>query len=173
MKRKNVLRIIIVLILLLIASYFFYIYPREIYEEYNGIYYKLGDSTFSEKITVKLEGYLENSLGEGAKFTGTLQLGNQILEKSLILQSKDGIGIIRYFDKDTQDYVTYGTLYSKAIKEGFTISILGIDDNGERGSWSSGDGYMISAPASNREEALELSNQLMENELGKYEVVLD
>jgi hypothetical protein len=69
-------------------------------------------------------------------------------------------------DDNTGDYGSYGDMFSnKGMKE-FTICILEEDKQRKGGkTWSPVDGLMISAPASNRAEALEISNNLMKDVL--------
>jgi hypothetical protein len=101
-------------------------------------------------------------------FEGTIRIGDQELTMVKLRLSDDYSAAISYINKGTQDVDTYGTLYTKDIKKGFTICVFKKDENNPgHSSWSGQDGYMISAPVSNRSEALELTNRLMEKSLVK------
>ncbi len=161
--KKYVIRTVIIVILLLGIAYFLYRIPREFHKEYQGVYYQIGNPDLSEMVTIRFDGYLTRGLWQEDSFEGTIKVGDQELTRVNLNLYKDSGAVISYIDNRIQDINTYGTLYTKDIREGFTICILQEDENnpGHR-SWSGEDGYMISAPAGNRSEALELSNRLME-----------
>ena len=73
-----------------------------------------------------------------------------------------------------RDYQENGTLHTYGeIFIGKKLEDLTICVRDEQNDWNSKDGFMVSAPAKNREEALEISNRLMNSIFAKkYERVI-
>lgn len=165
--RKYLVRATIILPLLLGVLYLYYRAPKLVKLEYRGIYYQLGNPEMTEEVPVIFDGYLTRGLWLEDSFQGTVTIGDATLNKVDIRLPKDSPSVIVYYDDATKDYVTYGALYSKDIKKSFTIIVHQYDKATDSDRWSSADGYMISAPAQDRPEALELSNQLMKEYLSK------
>ena len=154
------------LIVLFIMFSMIYFYPREINSEYDAIMYRLGDSNYSENIKVSITGYISKGFLKGDKFEGTITIGDNKLSKINTRFDNFGRGLLFCFDEDTGDYGSYGDMFSNKRMKEFTICILEEDKQRKGGkTWSPVDGLMISAPASNRAEALEISNNLMEDVL--------
>ena len=97
--KKYVIRAIFLLPILLGVIYFWYRVPWGFHKEFEGIYYKPGDPSFSEKVTISFDGYLQRGVWQD-------------------------------------------------------------EANKNHNNWSVEDGYVISAPADNRSEALKLSKDL-------------
>ena len=71
-------------------------------------------------------------------------------------------GLLFCFDDNVGDYTSYGDMYINQMMKEFTICILEEDKQNKGGkTWTPIDGLMVSAPANNRAEALEISNKLM------------
>ena len=145
----------------------YYRTPKLVKVEYQGIYYQLGNQNTEEEIPVIFDGYLTRGLWLEDSFQGTITVGEEILNKVDIRLPKDSPSVIIYYDEATKDYVSYGSLYTRDIKKSLTINIFQYDKSTDSDGWSSADGYMLSAPAEDRREALELSNQLMKGHLIK------
>lgn len=158
-------------ILIVACVSYSYLRKIDINVAYNGILYRLGDSSYSEKIKVSINGNLTKVLFKEDNFQGKIIINNTEMSKLDINFDKLGRGIIYYYDEIYGEYRTYGTLITSNIKENFTICVL--EENKEikgTASWSSRDGLMVSAPAENRVEALKISNELMKSPLeGEYE----
>ncbi len=148
--------------IILFVSSVIYFYPKKLRLDYNGIIYRLGDSNYSEKIKVSINGYLSKGLIRGDKFQGILIIGDKQLSKINIRFDSADKDDLLYFDENTGDFTSYGQIYSSDIKKGLTISVF--EQCGQKEGvrrWSSKDGLIISAPANNRNEALDISNKLM------------
>lgn len=165
--KKNLVRAAIIVPFLLGVVYLYYRTPKFVRLEHQGIYYQLGNPDMAEEVTVIFDGNLTRGLWLEDAFEGTITIGDKVLKQVNMRLPKSSQSPIVYFDDETKDYVTYGSLYSKDIKKDFTISVFQYDEEEDSDGWSSADGYMISAPAKDRKEALELSNRLMEKELIK------
>lgn len=165
--KKYFVRAAILLPFLLGVVYLYYRTPKLVKVEYQGIYYQLGNPDMAEKIPVVFDGYLTRGLWLEDSFRGTITIGDEILNKVDIRLPKDGPSVIMDYDEATGEYVSYGSIYTKDMKKSFTISVFQYDKATDSDGWSSADGAMISAPAQDRKEALELSNQLMKGDLIK------
>lgn len=162
MKKSIVIgRVLIIVFILLSILYF---YPRKINCEYNAIMYRLGDNKYSEKITVRINGHYSKGLLKGDKFTGNITLGDHRLSEINTRFDRYMRGLIFCLDEKTGQFVSYGDIYAANKLTEFTLCILEENKRKNGGKiWSNLDGLMISAPASNRTEALEISNKLMKN----------
>lgn len=156
--KKYMIRALVLLPILLGVIYFWYRVPWGFHKELEGIYYKPGDPDFSEKIAIRFDGYLRRGVWQDDKFEGTMRIGEK--DMNIILSIPDDqTAYIMYRDNDT--FELYGAMYTKDIKKSFTISVYQQDEaNKNMSSWNVETGYMISAPADNRSEALKLSKRL-------------
>ncbi len=154
------------LIILLIIFCLIYFYPKKINREYNAIMYRLGDRNYSENIKVNINGYFSKGLLNGEKFEGFITIGDNKLSKINMRFDKFNRGLLFCFDENIGDYTSYGDMYSNQMMREFTICILEEDEQRNGGkTWSPSDGLMISSPAINRVEAIEISNKLMKDVL--------
>lgn len=169
---KNYKRVIIYsFMILFIAFIVFYCYPRKIYRECSGIIYRLGDSNYSESVNINIDGYYSEGLFSGDTFEGTVAIGDQKLTNINMKFDKFKRGHLFCYDENGGEYISYGDLFTNNKMKDFTIIVVEEDGkNKGSGSWTGKDGLMISAPASNRGEALEISKDLMKDVLGKYEL---
>ena len=165
--KKHLVRAAILIPLLLGVVYLYYRTPKLVRIEHRGIYYQLGNPDMAEEISLIFDGNLTRGLWLEDAFEGTIIIGDKVLKQVNMRLPKNSQSPIVHLDDGTKDYVTYGSLYSKDIKKDLTISVFQYDKVTDSDGWSSADGYMISAPAKDRKEALELSKQLMEKDLLK------
>lgn len=182
MKKLTVIGILIILTTIAIVLVI-HLYPKEVNIDAHGIKYRLGnDQIGSEKLVdVKIEGKLYKRISGERRFKGTIDIEDEEIpvppdqRKLDILIANDGWGAITYpyFTSSKKNDVVdstnihpYGSLF---INSDFSkITILLSDQNGDESdgnigeSWNNENGYMITAPANNRVEAIRLSNELME-----------
>lgn len=136
-------------------------YPRDIHVKYNGIKYQAGNTASAEPITIEINGrFWYGFLGEEDKFEGQIKIGDLVLNY---------FNWQLHFDKyksaslDLDDYMslsTYGKIFMSNKFEKFTILVYEQVGYGEA-SWSSGDGWLISAPCNSRDEAVKLTNEML------------
>ncbi|MFD2615039.1 hypothetical protein [Paenibacillus gansuensis] len=147
--------------------------PIKIEQNLDGVYYQLGGSGSSatERIKVNLSGTAYRNLKGFTKYVGTVDVSNLVLPKAAgtwelqpIQLDLEGSGHISYFafHNGKMDIFHYGELYTNRAMTQWTITVYeqSPTDAISRG-WTSKDGFMVSAPASTREEALNISNELM------------
>lgn len=156
--KRYIIRAVVLLPILLGVIYFWYRVPWGFHKEFEGIYYKPGDPGFSERLTISFDGYLQRGVWQDDKFEGMMRVGDK--DMNVILQIPDDQATyLNYIDNNTIEM--YGIMYTKDIKKGFTIFLYKQDEtNKNHSGWTVEDGYMISAPADNRSEALKLSKRL-------------
>ena len=160
MKRFKIKYVYIIIALLLLGT--LYLYPRKFNNSYNALIYRLGDKSYSENVQINIEGWTSNSFFRSPSFKGTIFIGDKKLSSISMKFDKNNKADIFYFDEASGEYRSYGFMLTKNIRKQFTVGISeakNSDDSAEH--WSSKDGLILSAPANNRDEALEISKNLM------------
>lgn len=144
-----------------------YFYPKKLNREYSAVMYRIGDSNYAENTRILIDGYLSKGIFKGDRFQGTMTVGDKQFTKIDMRFDSLGRSQLSYFDEGMGDYISYGTLYTKNKMKELSISVYEDDRSNKGGkSWSSSDGLLICAPANNRDEAVKLTNNLMNHVLG-------
>ena len=175
--RKETIKPITIILVLLLLILSIIPWPKSIDSEIEGIRYQLGHENmdYSEKVSIKFDGtYYRSVLGVFKRsFKGYIYINGLIINSDEAFYLKfdrwdrsDLRQTYYYYDENRVKSEHFGTLYADGNFQAITINIM--IGTYERKNWNSGDGFMISAPAANREEALELSRDLM-NPIG-YEL---
>lgn len=170
--KRNIIHAVMMLFLAAAGWLAVEMLPKRINYELDGIKYQLGagNETLAEPVKVRIDGYLNKSLTGALSFKGEIDLEGYpppVPEENRRLSIS--------FDKRHSGLVVYHTVKDGNLI-GYSLGILHINDDmsqvsvslykedpkdPSRKSWSGDDGLMISAPAQSREEALDLSNELM------------
>jgi len=158
---KNIILFSTIFILLLVlGASILYIYPRNISVNYNGIKYQCGSTDNSTSVNIKIEGSLRKKLfGKSSKFYGKIIIDDinfEYTEWPLYLDKKN-VGLLEYREADNMK--TFGQVITSNSFKTFTLEVFKTQKGGY--SWNSGDGWLISAPANNRNKAVEISNVLL------------
>ena len=146
MKKQHLLVFVIILMLLYLSLYG---RTKQYDNELSCIKYQLGNDSYEEKIKIRVVGVFKTSLLGKCKFSGKIFIEDFELNCSKF--DENNMAMLTYNDNGYTK--TFGQIF---INEG--LSELTILYNG----WSDKDGLMVSSPAKDRKEALEISNQLME-----------
>lgn len=164
----------LVLMTMIVLSLLYWL-PRDVEVSVDGVYYQLGEAnqeTVDSK-PIEVKGKLYRDWLGARTFVGRISVDQTqvpIPESQRDLEIKFsnlGMGII--VDQEVYNggskLHTYGTLF---INDDFSEMAILIKDEDEatEGTWNSNNGYMLSAPASTREEALNVANTLMKDFLG-------
>jgi hypothetical protein len=112
-----------------------------------------------DKVKVSVNGTLKNRILKNTVFEGSLTIDNKNLE-GLKLHIDNKPQIIMVFNEETSDFEQYGEIYTNDKFSEFAICVKDKDIG-----WNSKDGTMISAPANDRNTAVNISNKLMKNVL--------
>lgn len=161
MNRFKKIYVYIIIALLLLGT--LYLYPKKFNNSYNALIYRLGDKTYGENVQINIEGWVFNKFFKSPSFKGTIFIGDKKLSSISLKFDKNNKADIFYFDEASEEYRSYGFMVTKNIRKQFSVCISeakSSDDSAKH--WSSKDGLILSAPASNRYEALEISKNLME-----------
>ena len=191
--RMMLIGIIVIIITICVAWMVYITFPRSVNVTLTGLKYQLGaegKNASTEQATVVIQGKLYTNLKSERIFKGEVNiLGEQIPvpadQRNLEIHFADegwGVMAYPYFHYDQRGAtVGSGTYTSHMLFANKDFShvtlLLNISDNKNLAQkpedgveqtviWNSSNGYMISAPASTREEALALSNKLMYKYLG-------
>ncbi len=158
--------------LLLVAVAGWYSLPKKIEKVYDGVEFQLG-SEKEEKVTITLSGKLTKSLFGEKTFRGSLQINDEVIPSALAYEDTIEVifgkiwvgGIIQYLEH-TEDGLgrvfSYGIIY---VNDDFSELTIAKNEQSGNGTseWNGENGRMISAPASNRVEALAISNRLLKD----------
>lgn len=162
MKAKRMKNIFIIFVLIATVVELYFVFPRRFVKSYEGLKYSLGDTKKQEKVKISLKGNLRKNFMRPDSFTGEVVIGNVVLANAFIdIDGKSNV-LYKAGAGAGTDFKAYGTAYANEGLQSLSITVY--DD--EKG-WSSNDGAVISAPASNRNEAIEVSNKLMKDVLIK------
>lgn len=179
LKKKIGLSILIISIAFL-AFTLISIYPQTTHLHAQGIKYRLGEEHIGEEksIAIDMKGTVYTSLTGNKRFVGTITIeGEEIpvpenqrqLEINL---GKDlsGIMLYQYNEDEGISHFLYGTIFVNRSFREVTITVMDrySAEGNQGGNWSGDDGLMISVPASDRAEALRISNHLMKDYLDGY-----
>lgn len=196
MKRRMIIIGSIVIIIAICAAWMLYItFPRSVNVTLTGVKYQLGaegTKAGTEQATVVIQGKLHTNLKGERTFKGQVNiLGEQIPvppdQRNLEIHfASEGWGVMTYpyfyFNQRGavvgSDFYTSHILFANKDFSQVTL-LLNITNNQNIAKkpedelqqnviWNSDNGYMISAPASTRENALALSNKLMHKYLAPY-----
>ncbi|GEN45703.1 hypothetical protein [Alkalibacillus haloalkaliphilus] len=151
-------------------------------ETYEGLLFQVGEGNedLEEIVTVELDGEFINHMFSDERFEGTMTIDGvihpaetasaDVLEITFV---EDGFrrGDVTYIDRDGDALQSIGHLHMSDDFSELTIQVWGEDihNTPELGSWTSDDGHVISAPASDREEGLEVLNRLVSPIFDGYE----
>lgn len=164
------------IVLCALGAAFFLYWPRQVHLDVQGVKYRLGEANagHEELVQVKIDGEVWKDWKGASTFSGTIDVeGSDIpLTESkqkikINLDEEAGSRLIAYngYDEITGPFrFIYGSLHADDRLQNVTINIFEQKEDGGS-EWSSASGLMVSAPASNRTEALEVANQLMEKDM--------
>ncbi len=160
---RNILYLIIVSIPL---AGLVYTLPRDVQPEYTGVEYRLGELESGDQINIQITGTLQKRFFEQNRFRGTLVFGDHLLENMDVALNPDG-SLLMVKNNETGKLERFGVMYSSSDLSKWTIAVLEpvvlFGETSEERFWDTEDGLMISAPAETRQEALDISNELMGN----------
>ncbi len=168
--KGNVINTIVIVVIIVVMAALIIPWPREFVKDFTGIKYQLGpdNKTHSESVQISFSGtFKESYFGLlDDRFVGYITIdGINIKEDEefnlSFNEEKNAILSHTYFVKSERAMLTssYGRLYIDEGFEEFTIELYFGKPNNK--SFNSFDGFMVSAPATNREEALLISKKFV------------
>jgi hypothetical protein len=177
MKRVMLAGVLLVAGFLAWLAYLFW--PITVDFEAQGMKYRLGSPGAPEErlLSVRIKGkiYRENLKGD-RRFHGTIELEGEEIPVPERFRETDFMkfrGADHYFvwfpyvDRfGRPDQYIMGNLFMNDDFSRMALTLFEYEETGR--GWGADDGLMVAAPASNREEAVALSNALMQRYLGGY-----
>lgn len=152
------------IILISFLSYsIWYTIPRDIDQTHQGIHFQLGEGNqdYEEPVTIRVKGDWRRSLSGGGYFDGNFEIvgdgiritGDEAATTLRVLPDHMGNrGYLHY--RSTDVIFNFGDVYMEDDFEAISVA------RSDNGSWTSSDGWVISAPANTRDQGLELANEL-------------
>ncbi|QHW33185.1 hypothetical protein GZH47_21960 [Paenibacillus rhizovicinus] len=162
--------VFVLLIASLAAWGIIYTYPHRYHLKIQGIAYQLGEGNRDYVPTILLiNGTVRKNLKGVRTFIGTIDIQGEAIpvpkahRQLHIKLSKHGEAVLLYAynDKGQPKMFTYGTLIVNDDFSKFTILKLASNARTGQSGFDGRDGHVISAPALQREDALEITNELM------------
>lgn len=134
--------------------------PKQVNLAYQGIKFQAGNTNSEESISIEIQGeYITGFLGEHDKFEGKILIDDLLLDYSappieLNLNETAELSFGQIYDGMS------GHIYINKNLDKVIIEISELDEN-DNESFSYENGWFISAPAKNREEAIEITNSIL------------
>ena len=156
--KKSYRSILIFFICGLILGYVFIGIPKRVNLSYSALEYQLGNAEFQNLTKIGLDGWYYDRAIKKDSFVGKLSVEDQVFPNVKVTEWD----VLMSYDQTIGEYRSFGKIIIGDNCSMLTICLF----EPEKG-WSSGDGKMISAPATSRSEALNISNSLMQKRLIK------
>ncbi|MET3699663.1 hypothetical protein SAMN05877753_112136 [Bacillus oleivorans] len=162
--KKIIIGSLISILLISTVYILWYTFPAEHAKTFQGVSYQLGNEAEAETVEIHINGVLQRSLNGQRTFEGTIDVEGEELPvpkdaRSVVINFLEhGRGDIVYtwIENGKPHTYSYGSVFiNKNLSK---VTIL-------KGDWTLADGLMIAAPARNRTEAAEISNELMKKYL--------
>jgi hypothetical protein len=159
-RRKIHILVTIISVLVILGSfggYQIYSYPLKINYTFMSLMFQLGNEANTKKVPIEIKGTYARRLFESDVFNGTVTIDNKRFSGESVRISS----ATKEFYGLNDGFVQYGRMYTDDNFESFNIWIYDKVENSISFKWDNG--YMISYPAENREEALEVTNKLAQS----------
>lgn len=173
MRKKLIFIFISLLLATMILAIIIYYYPKQQSLTFEGVMFQLGEdnSDHVKQVTININGKVQRNIVGIKTFKGFIDIEGETIpvpeqQRELELRlGKYGEAIIvyTYIVNGVPNTYSYGGIF---VNNNF--SKIAIWKNDSNGYWDGNNGFMISAPANNRTEALGIANELMEKYLKGY-----
>ncbi|WP_043929806.1 hypothetical protein [Bacillus sp. EB01] len=156
----------------LVSIAVWYSIPKDINQKFDGFVYGVGGKSnqLNEKVTITIKGSLYKKIFNQDRFKGTIDIKGDV-PKDIIIDNKEvevvflgNSGTLSFRDySHPTDRNIYGNLYINNDFSELTIIVNELVESGSDNAtyeWNPEDGLLISGPATNRKEAISISNKL-------------
>ncbi|OWR31398.1 hypothetical protein CDO73_06620 [Saccharibacillus sp. O23] len=172
MKKKIIA--LIALLVLVVAAAAWWFWPKPVHLDAQGWSYRLGgqDAQQGQAAKVVLDGEVWRDWTGKRTFSGTIEVegheapapeGQRKIQVRLDEGPADRVVVYGWIDQDGPHTEAYGALYANRGMDKIALRLFESEGMGK--GWSSASGLIVSAPASDREEALNVANELMEKDM--------
>ena len=164
----NIIRKYGILALMIIVSAFsvffpIYIWPKEVSNDFNGVMFIDGNQSYSESVSIVINGYMNRRLLGGTRFTGKIKvegwdMPSEYQEQNIQIKfTPKKIGVLIYLDESGEKtrFVEKGYISMPLDITSLVISLTESDDNDIHEIDGS---TIIAGPAATRNEALIMAN---------------
>lgn len=155
--KKTILFVLVFVIIVTLLYFSLKERTKEYNNELSSIKYQLGNDLYEDKIKIKVKGVFKTSLFGRCQFTGNIFIEDFELNCSEF--DENNMAILTY-SKDGYTK-TFGQIFIEKDLDKLTILYNG---------WNNKDGLMISSPAKDREEALKISNYIMNKFMNQHNI---
>ncbi|MBM7661088.1 hypothetical protein JOC85_001860 [Bacillus mesophilus] len=148
-------------------------FPKEINQEIDGFVYGVGEkrNEINERVRITIKGGFYNNIFNQDRFKGTIDIKGDVptdilIDKEnveVVFLERNGTLFFSDYSKPA-DHNIYGNLYINKDLSKLSITIYELVESKRSNpyhEWGPEDGLLISAPATNRKEALSISNELI------------
>lgn len=152
----KLISIFIVITLFIYAAFnYHYMYPKSISTTLHGLKFRIVNKEDVESVAISINGTYKPSKNGGTAFEGTIDVEGQRFDftKTILIINKDRMASLK--NNDTVLFVYFGDKLEKLTIQIFEPNASGVymfDPN---------DGWMISAPSKDWDEAVQLANELL------------
>ena len=158
--RRKMIATGITIMLVIVAISIWITLPKQHDRTLQGTYYQLGNEEGIKEVTIHIDGEIRRNVFQGMTFEGILDIEDEEIpvpkgERNVTIKfDDDNRGVIVYAGfRNGEPYTqSYGSIF--ANDDFSKITIL-------KESWDSEKGYMITAPAKDYSEVINISNELM------------
>ncbi len=165
---------LIALLALVVAAAAWWFWPKPVHLDAQGWTYRLGeqDAQQGQAAKVLLDGEVWRDWQGHRTFSGTIEIegrevpapeGQRKVKVRLDEGPADRVMVYGWIDEDGPHAEAYGALYADRGMNKIALRLF--EPQGEGRGWSSVSGLTVSAPASGREEALRIANELMKQDM--------
>ena len=144
-----------------------HIWPKEVVIDYDGIMYLEGNPTSYETVSISLNGHINNRLFGGKTYLGKILIDKMEVREDWKTQTvkidfnKKGMGVMYYLSEDDSKAKLVPHAFVSMGDMGSAIVLSLIKDN-DAGTHMFSGSTLIAGPASERNGAVTISNELME-----------
>lgn len=150
----NIKKIAVVLIIILLVVYAIYLIPIKVNYEINTIGTILGENNDNNELNVNLtfKGYRSRKIFSSDNFKGSIFIDN--MEIKLIEFKIGSEEVVFGHIEGESDVSSIGVIYTDSKFDNVSLNYF------NEGKWSPVGGIIFAGPASNRQEALDITNEL-------------
>lgn len=164
---KIIIGILLAIIVAGLITWAIYSWPVKMDQTINGITYRCGELDSSEKMTLVLDGHYYRHIFKSDEYIGKIYIKEMELKDGINKQNIANIsfsmkigGGLYYQDFGNESGSGYTFFGHVLLNPNGPEVVITVQD--ESGGWNSEDGIVFAAPASDRLQAISLTNELMD-----------
>lgn len=143
-------------------------YSSDVFRIYSGVKFKDRDISTGEPVNILIAGkYLSTFMNKENSFRGTIQIGQEIyyFTENPLMFNEQGMAVMGTYSITHNDKECIPFIYG-----GNKLKSLAIEIHEETGAGTYSADWFITAPCSNREEAVRITNKLIRKQYIKKQI---